>query len=460
MVEPAAPASGAASPVRPPDLAIAIDIEPRERRMTLLLRNTGEKELGLRKGQPTAAWQKAGSLLQVFFEGYVGALGLRRLKCSAPAWQIATFEQGECLLAIAPREDMALRPGQTVMLVLEGLESPATVRGTFVVGLHGIGEPATPSEWRQITCAVQWESAGHRDLPLKVALEPAVVVADGIANDLRLVIANAGTEPLRCGDVTFELAFAEAPDAAQAEPDGTLLLDGADVRLEAKGPAGAQWSVTRGSTVASTRTWQIAAVKDADEAILGTGAAGVVSFVVTGVRARRAGVAAASLRYRNVPGHGDGLFSLPVVKKGSRPDGLPRGTIVLWSGTAATVPEGWALCDGTRGTPDLVSRFVRGAGGTLPKGATGGSEVHSHAATATVEIRPGGRHIHGLPSDWYANTASSGKGRAIVDRKNTAQPWYTQEVGDHTHAASAAVAVPQSEHLPPWLALCFIMKIA
>ncbi len=37
---------------------------------------------------------------------------------------------------------------------------------------------------------------------------------------------------------------------------------------------------------------------------------------------------------------------------------VPKGGIIMWSGSE--VPVGWALCDGTNGTPDLKGRFVVG----------------------------------------------------------------------------------------------------
>lgn len=38
--------------------------------------------------------------------------------------------------------------------------------------------------------------------------------------------------------------------------------------------------------------------------------------------------------------------------------GVPRGAILIWAGQKADIPPGWALCDGTRGTPDLSGRFL------------------------------------------------------------------------------------------------------
>ena len=39
---------------------------------------------------------------------------------------------------------------------------------------------------------------------------------------------------------------------------------------------------------------------------------------------------------------------------------VPKGAIMMWAGT--TAPAGWAICDGTQGTPDLQGRFILGAG--------------------------------------------------------------------------------------------------
>ena len=37
------------------------------------------------------------------------------------------------------------------------------------------------------------------------------------------------------------------------------------------------------------------------------------------------------------------------------------GMIMMWSGTIATIPTGWVLCNGSNSTPDLRNRFIIGA---------------------------------------------------------------------------------------------------
>ena len=50
---------------------------------------------------------------------------------------------------------------------------------------------------------------------------------------------------------------------------------------------------------------------------------------------------------------------------------VPKGIVVAWFGSTSVLPDGWALCDGTNGTPDLRDRFIVGAGASFTVGATG-----------------------------------------------------------------------------------------
>lgn len=69
---------------------------------------------------------------------------------------------------------------------------------------------------------------------------------------------------------------------------------------------------------------------------------------------------------------------------------VPAGVIVMWSGTIATIPTGWVLCNGSNGTPDLRDRFIVGATsddsgvaktnvtGSLTQSGDGTIPAHSH----------------------------------------------------------------------------------
>ena len=86
-------------------------------------------------------------------------------------------------------------------------------------------------------------------------------------------------------------------------------------------------------------------------------------------------------------------------------DAFVTGMIMLWSGSTGTIPSGWALCNGSSGTPDLRDRFVVGAGNTYAVDATGGSAdatLPSHTHTGTTNT--GGSHNHTI--DWNINFSS------------------------------------------------------
>ena len=45
-----------------------------------------------------------------------------------------------------------------------------------------------------------------------------------------------------------------------------------------------------------------------------------------------------------------------------------RGMIIQWYGSASTPPSGWAICNGSNGTPDLRNKFIVGAGSSYNLG--------------------------------------------------------------------------------------------
>lgn len=119
---------------------------------------------------------------------------------------------------------------------------------------------------------------------------------------------------------------------------------------------------------------------------------------------------------------------------------VPVGVILLWSGSIASIPPGWALCDGTNGTPDLRDRFVVGAGSAYAVGATGGEATH----TLTTDEMP--THAHSY-------TVISGQGGTIAMSGGTIYGSYPATTG------SAGGGQPH-ENRPPYYALAYIMRVA
>jgi microcystin-dependent protein len=115
-----------------------------------------------------------------------------------------------------------------------------------------------------------------------------------------------------------------------------------------------------------------------------------------------------------------------------------KGIIVAWSGTVANIPTGWALCDGTNGTPNLGNRFIYGAvaGSTRSIGDTGGDENH----TLTQNEMP--QHIHNVslgPPGVGVNIAASPGG-----------------VLSSTIPAGGGAS---HNNMPPYYVLAYIMKL-
>lgn len=76
---------------------------------------------------------------------------------------------------------------------------------------------------------------------------------------------------------------------------------------------------------------------------------------------------------------------------------ISANVIFMWYGSIESIPAGWALCDGSNGTPDLRDRFVIGAGSEHPIGNTGGTAnltvlTHTHAVTFVAN----GNHSHNM----------------------------------------------------------------
>jgi microcystin-dependent protein len=140
------------------------------------------------------------------------------------------------------------------------------------------------------------------------------------------------------------------------------------------------------------------------------------------------------------------------------------GMIMMWSGTIATIPTGWVLCNGSNSTPDLRNRFVIGAhsdntgvanttvtGGSTLTGGTADAVVVSHTHTATSTDSG---HTHTVPSGASgASTPTGPAPAASISGQTTA----TGTANITTTIASTGVS-GTNQNLPPYYALAYIMK--
>jgi hypothetical protein len=161
---------------------------------------------------------------------------------------------------------------------------------------------------------------------------------------------------------------------------------------------------------------------------------------------------------------GNVLVSNGTTWTSSAPSAFVAGMIIMWSGTIATIPSGWALCDGASGTPDLRNRFVIASsidsggqsvttvtGGNTKTGGTKDAVVVSHSHTATV-TDPGHTHTY------RGVQAPSGGGtpprESVATTRTTDLAFTGISVAIGTQGVSGT-----DQNLPPYFALAYIMKL-
>ena len=150
------------------------------------------------------------------------------------------------------------------------------------------------------------------------------------------------------------------------------------------------------------------------------------------------------------------------------------GMIMMWSGTIATIPTGWVLCNGSNSTPDLRNRFIIGAhsdtagvayttvtGSNTQTGGTKDAINVSHTHTATTTATDSG-HSHTI-RDGDVNTRTNpyfnwtGTGGASVGVTGASTNSSTANITAST-SISTEGSSGTNQNLPPYYALAFIMK--
>lgn len=126
---------------------------------------------------------------------------------------------------------------------------------------------------------------------------------------------------------------------------------------------------------------------------------------------------------------------------------VPTGGIIMWSGTIATIPTGWLLCDGSNGTPDLRNRFVVAANadsGGVAKSTITGSAAQSGGSTTIAQAN--------LPS--YNLSMNTNKSNGNPGTQNASVQAATAADSTVTISSGGSGTV----YTQPFYALVFLMK--
>lgn len=147
---------------------------------------------------------------------------------------------------------------------------------------------------------------------------------------------------------------------------------------------------------------------------------------------------------------------------------LPVGSIIAFSGD--TIPQNWALCDGTNGTPNLVGKFIKADSST---GEEGGKEEitieienlpsHTHTVTSgNITTSTNGEHSHTIQYGSGNPGVTEEGSDAFVGTGTT----NTNESGSHSHTVNLSGLqlsnVGENKPIkwePKYFSLMFIMKI-
>ena len=146
---------------------------------------------------------------------------------------------------------------------------------------------------------------------------------------------------------------------------------------------------------------------------------------------------------------------------------IPINGIIMWNGS--TIPTGWAICDGTNGTPNLSGKFIIGVdptqtifntvqknGGSL-KISVNNLPAHSHTGTLTSQAN----HVHGLTLG-YLNNGGNGN-RLVMTASpadgNTLNNVQMAGAGGHTHSFTGGNTGLGTDYVQPYYVLAYIMRI-
>jgi len=133
---------------------------------------------------------------------------------------------------------------------------------------------------------------------------------------------------------------------------------------------------------------------------------------------------------------------------------IPVGGIIMWSGNK--VPDGWALCNGSNGTPDLRNKFVMGKYNVSDSNSTGGREY----VTLSVNNLPAHSHMYaGDDQVSYIHDGNYNAGNNVVSRPGGYDASSSDKGSGTIYRSSDTGSGTSFSILPPYYKLAFIMRV-
>ncbi len=141
--------------------------------------------------------------------------------------------------------------------------------------------------------------------------------------------------------------------------------------------------------------------------------------------------------------------------------GIPSGMISMWYGTINNIPTGWALCDGTNGTPDLSGKFMVGYDPDDSDYDNLGDEGGEKEVTLTVDQLAS--HSHGNRVFTSSENSQSASGTYPAGRNFASSAFRglrnTTTNRTNTNEIVATGGNQPHENRPPYFVIAYIMKL-
>ena len=155
---------------------------------------------------------------------------------------------------------------------------------------------------------------------------------------------------------------------------------------------------------------------------------------------------------------------------------FPKGTILMFNGASSEIPEGWAICDGSNGTPNLIEKFIKAGTSSGVTGGNPNNEVtltidnmptHNHDLLGSATTDTDGGHYHYTSAnDGSSTSITQGEGTSATVAASGSTSILSDYEGSHQHYVDLSSAYTSSEGgsqpfniEPEYYSLIFIMKI-